>query len=104
MVPRKLKAWERVYTDKLEALKAKEQEAKDGRRGMWEYGGKQHFFIIAPRRSDITDNMKLYRSHRGLKPSSFALPSSLYSEVTCRELFDLLSFCILFLFVEKEHH
>lgn len=38
MVPRKLKAWERVATDVLDSLKAKEQEAKMGRKGMWEYG------------------------------------------------------------------
>ncbi|EPS37508.1 hypothetical protein H072_8785 [Dactylellina haptotyla CBS 200.50] len=38
MVPRKLKAWERAYNDKLDQLRVKEQEAKDQRRGMWEYG------------------------------------------------------------------
>lgn len=38
MVPRKLKAWERGSGDVLEGLKAKESEAKVGRRGIWEYG------------------------------------------------------------------
>jgi staphylococcal nuclease domain-containing protein 1 len=38
MVPRKLKAWERGDKGVLEKLKAKEEEAKGGRRGMWEYG------------------------------------------------------------------
>ena len=38
MVPKKLKAWERAATDVLSALKTKEEEAKKGRRGMWEYG------------------------------------------------------------------
>jgi staphylococcal nuclease domain-containing protein 1 len=38
MVPRKLKAWERSATDVLEGLMKRQQEAKDERRGMWEYG------------------------------------------------------------------
>lgn len=38
MVPRKLKGWERAATDVLSALKAKEEEAKKERKGMWEYG------------------------------------------------------------------
>ncbi|KAK6540754.1 hypothetical protein TWF694_008145 [Orbilia ellipsospora] len=38
MVPRKLKAWEKAYNDKIELLRKKEVEAKEGRRGMWEYG------------------------------------------------------------------
>ncbi|KAI9777042.1 MAG: hypothetical protein M1839_009093 [Geoglossum umbratile] len=38
MVPKKLRAWERVATDVLSALQTKEEEAKKGRRGMWEYG------------------------------------------------------------------
>lgn len=39
MVPRKLKAWERVGTDTLlKALRVKEDEAKKERKGMWEYG------------------------------------------------------------------
>ncbi|OJD35090.1 nuclease domain-containing protein 1 [Diplodia corticola] len=38
MVPRKLKAWERSASDILKALKTKEDEAKDERRGIWEYG------------------------------------------------------------------
>lgn len=38
MVPRKLKAWERSYSDALKVLKTKEEEAKADRRGIWEYG------------------------------------------------------------------
>ncbi|KAI9843291.1 MAG: hypothetical protein M1837_006506 [Sclerophora amabilis] len=38
MVPKKLKAWERAATDVLSTLRAKEEEAKKGRKGMWEYG------------------------------------------------------------------
>ncbi|KAI9802591.1 MAG: hypothetical protein M1833_001665 [Piccolia ochrophora] len=38
MVPRKLKAWERSATEVLTALRAKEEEAKKERKGMWEYG------------------------------------------------------------------
>jgi staphylococcal nuclease domain-containing protein 1 len=38
MVPRKLKAWERSATDVLEALKKRQAQAKEERRGMWEYG------------------------------------------------------------------
>ncbi|KAI9772735.1 MAG: hypothetical protein M1840_000330 [Geoglossum simile] len=38
MVPKKLRAWEGAATDVLSALKTKEEEAKKGRRGMWEYG------------------------------------------------------------------
>ncbi len=38
MVPTKLKAWERQAGDTLEKLKALQKEAKDDRRGMWEYG------------------------------------------------------------------
>ncbi|KAI9788742.1 MAG: hypothetical protein M1816_006599 [Peltula sp. TS41687] len=38
MVPRKLKAWERAGSDVLASLKAKEEEAKRDRKGMWEYG------------------------------------------------------------------
>lgn len=38
MVPRKLKAWERGDADALKAMKKMEEEARDGKRGMWEYG------------------------------------------------------------------
>ncbi|KAJ6257529.1 hypothetical protein Dda_7314 [Drechslerella dactyloides] len=38
MVPRKLKAWERAYSDRLDVLRQAEEAAKTGRRGMWEYG------------------------------------------------------------------
>ncbi|KAK2748942.1 hypothetical protein FQN57_007225 [Myotisia sp. PD_48] len=38
MVPRKLKAWERGCSDNLDHLRKLEEEAKQGRRGMWEYG------------------------------------------------------------------
>lgn len=38
MVPRKLKAWERGASDVLEGLRKRESEAKEERRGMWEYG------------------------------------------------------------------
>lgn len=38
MVPRKLKAWETAAGDALKHLRDLEDEAKKGRRGMWEYG------------------------------------------------------------------
>ncbi|ORY04194.1 hypothetical protein BCR34DRAFT_604950 [Clohesyomyces aquaticus] len=38
MVPRKLKAWEKGAQGLVEKLKEKEKEAKEERRGMWEYG------------------------------------------------------------------
>lgn len=38
MVPKKLKAWERAAGDTLVSLKKIETQAKQGRRGMWEYG------------------------------------------------------------------
>ncbi|KAI9814326.1 MAG: hypothetical protein M1832_005906 [Thelocarpon impressellum] len=38
MVPRKLRPWERAATEVLTALRAKEEEAKKERKGMWEYG------------------------------------------------------------------
>ncbi|KAF3082112.1 hypothetical protein TWF569_008243 [Orbilia oligospora] len=38
MVPKKLKAWEKAYADRFDNLRKKEQEAKEGRRGIWEYG------------------------------------------------------------------
>jgi staphylococcal nuclease domain-containing protein 1 len=38
MVPKKLKAWERSGGDVLEALKKKQDVAKEERRGQWEYG------------------------------------------------------------------
>ncbi|EFW16194.1 hypothetical protein D8B26_006099 [Coccidioides posadasii str. Silveira] len=38
MVPRKLKAWERSAGDTIGSLKKLEEEAKEQRRGMWEYG------------------------------------------------------------------
>ncbi len=38
MVPRKLKAWERGAEDVLTVLRKAEEEAKAGRKGMWEYG------------------------------------------------------------------
>lgn len=38
MVPRKLKAWERGFSDVLKALKEEESVAKQERRGLWEYG------------------------------------------------------------------
>jgi staphylococcal nuclease domain-containing protein 1 len=38
MVPRKLKAWERASADTLAQYKKVEEEAKQNRRGMWEYG------------------------------------------------------------------
>jgi len=38
MVPRKLKAWERGFSDVLKDLKDRENQAKEDRRGMWEYG------------------------------------------------------------------
>jgi staphylococcal nuclease domain-containing protein 1 len=40
LVARKLKAWERskVFEPVLKSLREAEQEAKDNRRGIWEYG------------------------------------------------------------------
>ncbi|KAI9804408.1 MAG: hypothetical protein M1825_001307 [Sarcosagium campestre] len=38
MVPRKLRPWERSATDVLSSLRAKEEQAKKDRKGMWEYG------------------------------------------------------------------
>lgn len=38
MVPRKLKPWERSFSDVLKQLKEVESLAKQERRGMWEYG------------------------------------------------------------------
>ncbi|PGH04290.1 hypothetical protein AJ79_07137 [Helicocarpus griseus UAMH5409] len=38
MVPRKLKAWERSATETLAYLTKLQDEAKEGRKGMWEYG------------------------------------------------------------------
>lgn len=38
MISRKLKPWEASRTDLVKGLKAKEEEAKEGRKGMWEYG------------------------------------------------------------------
>jgi staphylococcal nuclease domain-containing protein 1 len=38
MVPRKLKAWEKAAGDTVTRLKTLEEEAKEGRLGMWEYG------------------------------------------------------------------
>lgn len=38
MVPRKLKAWERTAVDTLNHLRKLEEEAKQERKGMWEYG------------------------------------------------------------------
>ena len=38
MVPKKLKSWERAATDTLTHLRTLEEEAKDDRAGMWEYG------------------------------------------------------------------
>jgi staphylococcal nuclease domain-containing protein 1 len=38
MVPRKLKAWERAAGETLANLRKLEEEAKEKRRGMWEYG------------------------------------------------------------------
>ena len=38
MVPRKLKPWERTANDTLASLKKLEEEAKQERLGMWEYG------------------------------------------------------------------
>lgn len=38
MVPKKLKNWEKSASDVLSGLKGRENEAKDERRGMWEYG------------------------------------------------------------------
>jgi staphylococcal nuclease domain-containing protein 1 len=38
MVGRKLRAWEKVEKGVLEGLGRRESEAKEGRRGMWEYG------------------------------------------------------------------
>lgn len=38
MIPTKLKGWERQATETLTQLKELQDEAKKGRRGMWEYG------------------------------------------------------------------
>lgn len=38
MVPKKLKAWEGAYEEVLGLLRAKQEEAKTGHVGMWEYG------------------------------------------------------------------
>ncbi|KAF2104142.1 nuclease domain-containing protein 1 [Rhizodiscina lignyota] len=38
LVPRKLKAWERSDGEALKAMKKLEEDARDGKRGMWEYG------------------------------------------------------------------
>lgn len=38
MVPKKLKGWERGMPDVLELLNEKQEEAINGRRGLWEYG------------------------------------------------------------------
>ncbi|KAL2370752.1 hypothetical protein RJ035_001696 [Blastomyces gilchristii] len=38
MVPRKLKGWERSATETLKHLEKLQDEAKEGRKGMWEYG------------------------------------------------------------------
>ncbi|KAF2469442.1 uncharacterized protein BDR25DRAFT_263981 [Lindgomyces ingoldianus] len=38
MVPRKLRSWERGAGELVERLKGREKEAKEERRGMWEYG------------------------------------------------------------------
>lgn len=38
MVPRKLKTWERAAGDTLDHMRNLEEEAKQERRGMWEYG------------------------------------------------------------------
>jgi len=38
LVPRKLKTWERTEAKVLQKLKEKEKEAREERRGMWEYG------------------------------------------------------------------
>lgn len=38
MVPKKLKAWERAAGDSLTHLRKLEEEAKNERKGMWEYG------------------------------------------------------------------
>ena len=38
MVSRKLKPWEARRTDLVKGMKVKEDEAKEGRRGCWEYG------------------------------------------------------------------
>lgn len=38
MVPKKLKAWERAAGDSLTHLRKLEEEAKNDRKGMWEYG------------------------------------------------------------------
>ncbi|KAL1998581.1 hypothetical protein VTN02DRAFT_5933 [Thermoascus thermophilus] len=38
MVPRKLKPWERAAADTLNHLRGLEEEAKQDRKGMWEYG------------------------------------------------------------------
>jgi staphylococcal nuclease domain-containing protein 1 len=38
MVPKKLKTWERAAVDILDDLREREIDAKDNRRGQWEYG------------------------------------------------------------------
>ncbi|KAL2062404.1 hypothetical protein VTL71DRAFT_6670 [Oculimacula yallundae] len=38
MVPRKLKPWERGFGDVIKALREKEEQAIQDRRGLWEYG------------------------------------------------------------------
>jgi staphylococcal nuclease domain-containing protein 1 len=38
MVPKKLKNWEKADTHILSSLNDREAEAKEERRGMWEYG------------------------------------------------------------------
>lgn len=38
IVPKKLRAWERGANDILDALKKRQDQAKEERRGMWEYG------------------------------------------------------------------
>jgi staphylococcal nuclease domain-containing protein 1 len=38
MVARKLRPWERADTEALKALREKEGVARDGRKGVWEYG------------------------------------------------------------------
>ena len=38
MVPRKLKVWEKAAPDMLKGLSEKEKEAREGKKGVWEYG------------------------------------------------------------------
>lgn len=38
MIPKKLKAWEWAAADTMAHLRTVESEAKEERRGMWEYG------------------------------------------------------------------